>query len=77
MQKILLILAAIFFFGCKQETTPDVSAIKVDLNVKRFEKQLFAIDTNNIQNGLSNLSKDYPSFLPDFLFNILGLATTP
>lgn len=77
MRKLLFILSVAILFSCKQEKAPDVSSIKVDLNVKRFEQQLFSIDTNNIEAGLNNLSKKYPSFLPDFLFNILGLPQHP
>ena len=64
------------FFSCKQGAkTPNVSAIKVDLQVIRFEKAFFSIDTNHIEEALRKLNNDYPGFTKDYLFNILG--TTP
>lgn len=63
-------------FACKRgPKTPDVSAIKVDLQVLRFEQALFALDTNHLEEGLNKLNERYPGFAKDYLFNILG--TTP
>ncbi len=67
----------VFLFACKQgPKTPDVSAIKVNLQVVRFEEAFFSIDTNHhIDEALTKLNNDYPGFTKDYLFNILG--TTP
>src|SRR6478609_9868195 len=70
---LLLITLIIIFSGCKNDKGPDVSSIKVDLEVNRFEKDFFAVDTNNIYPSLLNLAKKYPAFMPDFLSNIMGL----
>lgn len=64
----LIVLAA-----CKSKKTPDVSGIKIDLKVNRFEQDFFAIDTNNIPASFDKLAVKYPSFLGDYLGNILGL----
>jgi hypothetical protein len=53
--------------------TPDVSRIKVDLEVQRFENDFFSIDTNNVSPGLQSLYKKYPSFTPVFFGGVLGL----
>ena len=52
---------------------PDISHIKVQLSVKRFEKEFFAMDTLELENSLLSLHQSYPLFLGDFIHNILGL----
>src|SRR6478735_9094595 len=58
--------------GCKGKG-PDVSSIKAELTVDRFEKDFFALDTNQLYPSMLKLAKKYPGFLPDFLSNIMGL----
>jgi hypothetical protein len=70
----LLILLTICLFACKKKKgIPDVSAIKVDIKLERFDREFFAIDTNNIWQGLKTLNKKYPDITGIFLQNILGL----
>nr|MBA2562875.1 hypothetical protein [Chitinophagaceae bacterium] len=52
---------------------PDVSGIKVEVTVKRFEKDFFAMDTSDLVAGLNQLQQKYPGFINDFINNILGL----
>jgi hypothetical protein len=61
------------FLSCRDSDTPDVSDIKVEMQVQRFEQDFFAIDTNNISAGFARLQNQYPVFLRDFHINILGL----
>ena len=62
--------------GCKQSRqVPDVSSVQIPFTVERFEKDFFAIDTLHIDASLEKLSKKYPGFIQDFLYNIIG--TTP
>ena len=68
---VLLIVAALF--SCKDKNVPDVSNIKVELTVKLFEQDFFAIDTNRVMAALNQLGQKYPLFLGDYLFNILEL----
>jgi hypothetical protein len=70
---LLLIISVLIFPGCKQGDGPDVSGIKVDLQVDRFEKDFFAVDTSQLYPSLMTLARKYPAFLPDFLTNIMGL----
>lgn len=58
--------------ACKNESIPDVSNIKVDLKIQRFEDDLFAIDTLHMREGLSQLQQKYPAFYVDFLQHMLG-----
>ena len=52
---------------------PNTDNIKVDLELKRFDKDFFAIDTLKIDSSLNELGKNYPAFLSDYLGRILGL----
>ena len=63
--------------SCKGRSIPDVSGIKVNVQTQRFEKDFFLIDTNNINQSLQQLQQKYPSFLQDFIFNILALPAQP
>ena len=59
--------------GCTEdEKAPDVSGIKVDLKTYRFDRDLAAIDTNNIAEGLQQLERKYPDFLNFFLDTLMG-----
>ncbi len=75
MKRLTVFIALIVILeGCSNNTkTPDVSNIKIELSLDRFEKDFFAVDTNNIINSLRQLQSKYPSFFPDFTSNILGL----
>lgn len=72
MRKIFYFILAFSLFSCKNDDTPDVSRIKVELTVQRFEQDFFSADTNNILNELQRLKGKYPSFLDDFTQQILG-----
>ena len=63
--------------ACGGRKDPDVSNIKVDLQLMRFEQDFFAIDTNNVDPALQQLNTKYPGFLQDFVFNILALPAQP
>jgi hypothetical protein len=70
----LVLLLAIAIIGCNNNrTTPDVSDIKVNLTLERFERDFFVIDSNNVLPGLNNLNEKYPLLTNIFLQNILGL----
>lgn len=70
----LSVLTGFLLAGCNgtTEKTPDVSAQKISLNTYRFDKDLYAIDTNHVSDGLKNLAAKYPDFLNFYLDTILG-----
>jgi len=72
-QFFFTILAMLLLASCSQNKTPDVSDIKVDLHLLRFEHDLFGIDTSNLDTSIESLKKKYPNFTVDYLANILGL----
>ena len=62
-------------FSCNNgDKAPDVSNIKVDITVKRFEKDFFSLDTTHIDAGLTALQNKYPAFFGDFLEKFLGIS---
>ncbi len=67
---VLLILLA----SCTNKNAgPDVSGVAVTLQVQRFDKDFFSIDTTHAEQSLNSLEQKYGTFLSDFLYNILGL----
>ena len=73
MRFFFIICLSAFLFSCGGNKTPDVSAIKVNLQTQRFEKDFFAIDTNNVTASLDKLQEKYPTFNKTFLLQILGI----
>ena len=68
---------AVILFSCKDKNNaPDVSAVKADIKLERFDQDFFSIDTLALQNSLPALQKKYPVLLPVFIQNILGVDST-
>ncbi|HSU26910.1 MAG TPA: hypothetical protein VLJ68_00900 [Chitinophagaceae bacterium] len=78
MKKIpFFFLFILAFSACNNKKEgPDISGIKVDLQVERFDQDLFAIDSNNVLPGLNAISHKYPALTSIFLQGILGLDST-
>ena len=72
MRLIISLLVISLFFSCSQKKIPDVSDIKIELSTHRFEKDLFALDTNNLAPQLDQLIARYPYFGENFLATILN-----
>lgn len=51
---------------------PDVSGIEVTVDIRRFEKDLFSIDTSAIPAGLARIEENYPEFSEIFFNDITG-----
>jgi hypothetical protein len=74
-KKLLACCIVLFAFSCgNKKNIPDVSDISVDVKIDRFDKAFFSVDTNNIKQGLYNLTKQFPYFTNDFVVNVLGVA---
>ena len=70
----LVMIAGLLFSGCDESPAkPDVRQIKVSLKMQRFEKDFFALDTNDLDRGFEKLRVDYHGFLNDYTGKILGL----
>ncbi|MGB4842976.1 MAG: hypothetical protein WBP16_00780 [Ferruginibacter sp.] len=69
----VFLLATVVLFSCNNaENIPDVSDIKIELQTKRFEQDLFTTDTVNFTQNLDQLIATYPSFGENFLATILN-----
>ncbi len=78
MKILFSVIIGLMLFSCSnKESAPDVSSIHVDVQLKRFDKDLFSIDTNNVQQSLNKLQQQYGSFLNDYLYNIMVLTPNP
>jgi len=72
---VLFLLTVVALISCSDDkNVPDVSRIKVDVSIERFDKDFFSIDTNALEKGLQSLEIKYPSLYPIFINNILGLT---
>jgi hypothetical protein len=77
MKKIALIsIAFIIIVSCNngEEPAPDVSNIKVNFEVKRFDQDFFSIDTSNLEASINALDAKYPFLLRTYLESIIGVA---
>jgi hypothetical protein len=74
MKKIVIaLLFAAGLTACRNEDkTPDVSNIKIDLQLQRFEQDFFALDTMNLDASLQQLHEKYPAFMQPYVFQILS-----
>src|ERR1043165_3197738 len=65
---VLYLLTSIFFFPSCKSHKPDISKIKVDLKVERFEKDLFSLDAANKDAAIQSMVRNYGDFF-FFYFN--------
>lgn len=63
MRWISLFLFAVLFSCNNKKGAPDVSAIKTDITIQRFDQDFFSLDTTKLQASLLQLEKKYPAFL--------------
>ena len=77
MRRLTSLLVLTIFLSCNNKNAPDVSNVKVTLDVQRFEQDFFAMDTNQLGLSLQQLSAKYGLFLNDYLVNILGIPLLP
>ncbi|NJL74379.1 MAG: hypothetical protein HC892_04345 [Saprospiraceae bacterium] len=68
---LLSVSVILFFVQCQPDkSTPDVSDIQVDITIRRFEKELFALDTSSsdipFKVQVANLAQRYPQFMEVF-----------
>lgn len=71
----LFFLTVLLFSSCgNKKGIPDVSKIKINIPVERFDQSFFSIDTNDIRGGLRNVQQKHPDFYFDFMQEILGVS---
>jgi len=70
---LLLLFGAILFACSNKKGIPDVSGIKVEIPIERFDRTFFATDTSKLEMGLQRLRQQHPDFYYDFMRQILGV----
>lgn len=72
----VLLIATLSFAACRSDhpgkDIPDVSDIPVTVDLKRFDQDLFALDTNSIGAGLATLESRYGEFAQLYFGQVLG-----
>lgn len=71
---ILLVSFSYTILSCKNRSVPNVSHIKTDVHLVRFEEELFKLDTNQLAEDLKNLILKYPEFSKLFFVQITQLS---
>jgi hypothetical protein len=74
---VIVILISTLLFSCNNnEKAPDVSNVKINLIVDRFERNLFDTTSKNLIAYINKIQKNDPSFTTSFLTNILNVDPT-
>src|SRR5918993_901422 len=63
MRWISFAVLVIFLSCSNKKDAPDVSHIKIDVAVQRFDRDFFALDTAQLKSSLQQIGKKYPDFL--------------
>ena len=95
---LLLVAAGIVLWHYKSSSASDNSRKKevsasevrkaerqVDVHIKRYEKDLFSLDTEHLTEGLQRIAKEYPSLLiedgvwndPEMMYQLKGYISDP
>jgi hypothetical protein len=65
MRLSLASLLILVWISCNNSNNkPNVSDIKADVKIARFDKDFFSIDTNHLDQSLNALNRKYPDFFP-------------
>jgi gliding motility-associated lipoprotein GldB len=71
--QIYLIFLVVFnFFSCKQSTKPDVSQIKLNVKIERFDQDLYQGKANGLNQTDELLQKRYGTFYDDYVHRMVG-----
>lgn len=73
-----ILLIGLFLLGCgSSNQAPNISDIKADMPLLRFDRDLFSIDTNRIPEELGRLLEQYPGFYRLYMNQFLGASGNP
>jgi hypothetical protein len=74
---LLFALCLLPFVSCSNDSdrpnTPDVSNIKSDIKIHRFDQDIYAIDTLNTEGGIKALEQKYPEFTNLYFERVIGI----
>lgn len=72
---VTILAVLLFQFSCSEQPQhPDVSNVSIELKTARLDRDLAAIDTNHVAEGLQQLQPKYPSFLDFYLDTLMGFG---
>jgi gliding motility-associated lipoprotein GldB len=71
-QIYLIFLCVVTFFSCKQGNKPDVGDIKIDITIKRFDRDLYIGKHKDLIQTDLMLQKKYAAFYDDYLHRMVG-----
>jgi hypothetical protein len=75
MIKFSGILFCFLLASCQSKVkTPDISTLKLDTSLIRFEQELFAGDTTEVEGRIERLVAKYPDFTDVFIYQIIADA---
>jgi len=76
MKKLFIGITIILFAASCQvrQQTPDIKNIKTNFILKRFDKDLFNVDINNIKSSTDKLKKEYGEFFDLFCWKIIRIG---
>jgi hypothetical protein len=68
---IIIAVTAVALCGCQHRNIPDVSGIKVEVPIGRFDRDFFAADTLHTEQSMMAVQQKYPYFFTDYIQNIV------
>jgi len=71
-QSYLFFLFILTFLSCKQGTKPDVSNIKLDIKIERFDQELYNSKSKDLKQTDVLLQKKYGAFYDDYVHRMVG-----
>ena len=71
-QIYLIFLCVVTFFSCKHGNKPDVGDIKIDITIKRFDRDLYIGKHKDLIQTDLMLQKKYAAFYDDYLHRMVG-----
>jgi len=74
--KIILLLAGAWLASCGgRPKAPDISGVKLDLDLRRFDQDLFALKKDSVTwEAIQKLQSKYPDFLPVYFERIANIT---
>jgi len=67
----IITITAVVLYGCGNRNIPDVSDIKVDVPIGRFDRDFFNADTVQTERAMMGVQQKYPFFFNDYIQNIV------
>jgi gliding motility-associated lipoprotein GldB len=74
-QIYLFFLLSLLFFSCKRDTRPNVSDIKLDIKINRFDQDLYKGKAAGVVATDEMLRKKYAYFYDDYVHRMVGNQT--